>query len=35
MLAINKKLGFKEFKGGVAYQIQKEKLAARVGELGL
>ena len=35
MLAINKKLGFKEFKGGTTYQIDREKLAARVGELGL
>ncbi len=35
MLGINKKMGFKEFKASVAYQIPKEKLAARVGELGL
>lgn len=33
MLAINKKLGFKEFKGGSSYQISKEKLAEKVASL--
>lgn len=35
MLAINYALGFKEYKAGSAYQIGKEKLDARLAELGL
>jgi GNAT superfamily N-acetyltransferase len=30
MLAINKRLGFKEYRAGAEYQISRDKLAARV-----
>jgi GNAT superfamily N-acetyltransferase len=33
MLAINKKLGFKEFRAGTEYQISREALAARIRSL--
>jgi len=33
MLAINKKLGFREYRAGSEYQISRERLARKVGEL--
>lgn len=34
MLAINKKLGFKQFRAGTEYQMSRDALAARVEQLG-
>jgi hypothetical protein len=33
MLAINKKLGFKEFRAATEYQISRDDLAARIKRL--
>jgi len=33
MLAINKKLGFKQFRAGTEYQISRDDLAARIKRL--
>jgi GNAT superfamily N-acetyltransferase len=35
MLAINKKLGFKQYRVGSSYQLSRERLAARLKELGV
>lgn len=35
MLAINRKLGFKQYRVGTQYQISRERLAARLKKLGL
>lgn len=35
MLAINRKMGFKKYRSGTQYQVSRERLAARLKELGI